>query len=242
MVLFWKELPFESVDGLALQNLDALGGVNPRREVPVLVDGGVRVVNSADIVAYLDHRYEPPLALPADPSRRVAARAWERLSDSIMDAILHDVSIWMWPTHHRTDVPPAGLVEAGQRDLRKILTMLEDGLGEEDFLCGDVSVADIAWFPHLQSLRVLGRSPDPVEYPRVYAWLDRMRSLSFVRHDLDVVRRAVAEKFSGRRPSLYESERIIWRGDRLEWLFVNGFHEWWVNELTAGRAVVPTSL
>ena len=45
MVLFLKELPFESIDGLALQNLAALGAVNARREVPALVDGDVRVVN-----------------------------------------------------------------------------------------------------------------------------------------------------------------------------------------------------
>jgi glutathione S-transferase len=242
MVLFRKELPFESIDGLALQSLDALGAVNARREVPVLVDNGVQVVNSADIVAYLDHRYGPPLALPADPARGVAARAWERLSDGVVDAILHDVSIWMWPTHHRADAPPAGLIEAGRRDLQRILALLEDGLGAEDFLCGDVSIADIALFPHVQSLRVLGLPPEPKAYPRTCAWLDRMRSLPFVRRDLDVVRRGVAEKLKGPGPSPYESERIIWRGDRLEWLFANGFHAWWANELIAGRAVVPVSL
>ena len=81
MVLFWKNLAFESIDALALSTLEALGTVNPRREVPVLVDGDARVVNSADIVAYLDHRHGPPLALPEEPSRRAEARAWERLAD-----------------------------------------------------------------------------------------------------------------------------------------------------------------
>jgi glutathione S-transferase len=242
MALFWKELPFESVDALALRNLDALGRVNARREVPVLVDGDTRVVNSADIVAYLDHRYGAPLVLPADPERRVAARAWERLSDGVVDAILHDISIWMWPTHHRTDAPPAGLIEAGRRDLQRVLTMVEEALRAEDFLCGAVSIADVALFPHLQSLRLLGLSPDPHAHPRVHAWLGRMRTLPFVRSDLDMVRRGVAEKFGGPGASPYESERIIWRGDRLEWLFANGFHGWWANEMTAGRAVVPASL
>jgi glutathione S-transferase len=242
MVLVWKGLPFESIDALAVRNVDALGSVNARREVPVLVDGATRVVNSADVVAYLDHRYGPPLALPMEPTRRVAARAWERLSDGIVDAILHDISIWMWPTHRRTDAPPAGLIEAGRRDLSRILTMIEDALAAEKFLCGDVSIADIALFPHVQSLRVLGLPPDAREHPRIHDWLGRMRSLPFVRSDLEVVRRGVAEKFGGPGASPYESERIIWRGDRLEWLFANGFHGWWANEMTAGRVVVPVSL
>jgi glutathione S-transferase len=202
----------------------------------------VRVVSSADIVAYLDHRYGPPLALAADPVRRVAARAWERLSDGVVDAILHDISIWMWPTHHREDTAPAGRIEAGHRDMQEILSMLEDGLGAADFLCGDVSVADIALFPHVSLLRGLGVPPDPVAYPRVCAWLESVRSLPFARRDLDVVRRGVAEKFSSRTGSPYEGERIVRRGDRLEWLFANGFQGWWSTELTAGRAVVPVFL
>lgn len=242
MVLFWKNLAFESIDGLALMTLDALGAANPRREVPVLVDGDARVVNSADIVAYLDHRYGLPLALPAEPLRRIEARAWERLADGVVDAILHDVSIWTWPTHHRTDAPPPGLLEAGRRDLQTLFGTLEHGLGGGDFLCGDVSIADIALFPHLQSLKVLGLAPERPTCPRVCAWLERMRALPFVRRDLDVVRRGVAEKFHGGEASPYESERIVWRGDRLEWLFVNGFHDWWAGELRAGRAIVPRSL
>lgn len=241
MVLFWKELAFESVDALALGNLDALGAVNPRREVPVLVDGDVRVVNSADIVAYLDHRYGPPLALPADPAQRVAARAWERVADGVVDAILHDISLWMWPTHHRADVPPAGLIEAGRRDLQTIVRSLEDVLQTADFLCADLSIADIAMFPHLQSLRVLGLAPEPAAYPRVCMWLDRMRALPCVRRDLERVRLGVAT-VSGPGPTPYEGERVVWRGDRLEWLFANGFHAWWAEELNVGRAVVPASL
>ena len=157
-------------------------------------------------------------------------------------AILHDVSIWTWPTHHRTDAPPPGLLEAGQRDIRTLLGLLEQGLDGRDFLCGEVSIADIALFPHLQSLKVLGLGPERSTVPHVCAWLERMRALPFVRRDLDVVRRGVAEKFHGREVSPYESERIVWRGDRLEWLFAHGFHDWWAGEWRAGRAIVPRSL
>jgi glutathione S-transferase len=241
MALFWKNLSFESVDALALRLSDALAAVNPRREVPVLLDGDLVVVNSADIVAYLDHRYGPPLVLPEEPAARVRARAWERLADGVIDAIVHDVSLWAWPTHRRTDRPPDGLVEAGRRDLDAVLASMEAALAGHDFLCGALSVADLALFPHVASLRLLGMPPDPERRPLVSAWLLRMRALPMVRRDVETVRRGVTENLSSPDASPYESERVVWRGDRLEWLFANGFHEWWVNEAREGRAVVPSS-
>jgi hypothetical protein len=48
------------------------------------------------------------------------------------------------------------------------------------------------------------------------------------------------EKFSA-GPSPYESERIVWRGDRIEWLIAHGYWDWFQSELEAGRAIVPRS-
>jgi len=68
-----------------------------------------------------------------------------------------------------------------------------------------------------------------------------MRTLPAVRKDLEYVKRAAVEKFAqGKSP--YESEKIVWRGDRIEWLFSKGFHEWWLQELKAGRVVIPSSM
>ncbi len=70
MVLEWKGLDYETVDGLDMANQELLAAVNGRLEVPTLVDGGVSVVNSADIVAYLEHAYPDPSVQPADPAAR----------------------------------------------------------------------------------------------------------------------------------------------------------------------------
>lgn len=239
LVLAYKGLAVTTVDALALASHDGLRAVNPRAEVPVLVDGAVTVVNSADIVAYLEHRYPAPPVLPSDPALRVAARAWERLADGVFDAILHDISIWTWPTHRRDDQPPAGLVEAGLRDVGAILDQLEATLRDQAYLCGALSIADFALFPHVSSLKPLGIALEG--HPHLAEWNGRMRELAVVRQDLDDVRRAAREKFVD-GPSPYEGEQIIWRGDRLEWLFHNGFADWWYAEYRAGRAIVPGSL
>jgi glutathione S-transferase len=241
LVLAAKGIPVDSVDALALANQPALRALNPRAEVPVLVDEGLVVTNSADIVAYLEDRYPDPPVLPRPPAARVAARSWERLADGTLDAIIHDVSIWTWPTHRRSDVPPPGLVEAGLRDLTQVFDRLEEALAGRDFLCGEVTIADLALFPHLSSLKVLGISFEPVRRPNLAAWDRRLRALPIVRTDLETVRQAAVEKF-GTGKSPYESQAIVWRGDRLEWLFHHGFADWWMAEVRAGRAIVPSSL
>jgi glutathione S-transferase len=237
MALHWKGVAFESVDALALAELPRLAAVNPRAEVPVLVDGGVTVIDSTDIAAYLEDRFPEPPLLPRSPALRARARHWQRIADTAFDAIVHDVSLWIWPTHARTDAPPEGLLEAGRRDLASLLARLDASLGAEGFVCGgELSIADLALFPHVSSLRLLDVPLDP--FPRVHAWSRRMRALPAVRADLDHVKRSVTEKL-GAGASPYEAEAVVWRGDRIEWLLANGFADWLRAELAAGRAVVP---
>lgn len=239
MALRFKDVPYQSVDALALAEHARLRAVNPRAEVPVLVDGDVTVVDSADIVAYLEDRWPAPALLPPSPALRARARRWQRLADTVLDAIIHDVSLWTWPTHHRSDAPPAGLVEAGQRDLDAVLASLEQVLGAERFLCGAPSIADLALFPHVSSLKALGIPMEP--YPGVQRWNAAMRALPCVWADLDHVKRSAIEKFApGASP--YEGEQVVWRGDRIEWLLAHGFQAWFWSELASGRAVVPRSL
>jgi hypothetical protein len=99
-------------------------------------------------------------------------------------------------------------------------------------------VADLAVFPHVSSFKLLGVAAEPERLPRLAAWRRRMRELPAVTRDLEDVRRAAREKFVD-GPSPYEAEKVVWRGDRLEWLFRRGFVAWWVAEWEAGRAVVP---
>src|ERR1700751_1952671 len=116
MVLDHKGLDCETVDGLLKSNHDALKAVNGRIEVPALVDGDIVVVNSPDIVAYLEHRYPQMPVYPEGAAARVHARAWERLSDTFVDPSFVDVSYWKWA--ERPDQMPQGLLEAGAADLR----------------------------------------------------------------------------------------------------------------------------
>jgi glutathione S-transferase len=241
MVLDYKGIPFESVDGLALAELPRLRELSRRAEVPVLVDGDLVIPESADIVAYLEDLKPIPTIFPVGAANRARARSWQRTADRVIDAILHDISLWIWPTHRRGDEPPARLLELGHADLHQLLTELERSLADGPFICGDLSIADFAVQPHMPALRFVGFSLDPARYSRVLAWQRRMKQLGPVRRDLENARRAVAEKF-GSGASPYEGQKVVWRGDRIEWLLSKGYDEWWLSERRSGRAVVPSPL
>jgi glutathione S-transferase len=107
MVLEHKGLAFETVDGLHRESHEALAAVNPRREVPVLVDGATVVVNSSHIVAYLEDAYPRPPVLPGDAAARARIRDWERLADTLLDPIVVDVSLWSWAKRRRAISMPS---------------------------------------------------------------------------------------------------------------------------------------
>ena len=232
MVLEHKGLRFDTIDGLSAAGHARLAELNPRVEVPVLRDGDLVVVNSSHIVAYLEHRYPERAVYPTDPATRVAALAWERLADTLLDAVTHDLSNGGFGFPEGTR--PPGLGEAALQDLAPLYADLERALAGRDFLCGELSIADVALFPHLTALRFLDVSFDGATHPRLLAWYRRLRSVEVCRADLERTRAFLGSGAVPQRPA-----RIVWRSDRIEWMLAHGFHEWFVAEIRAGRIGWP---
>lgn len=236
LVLEHKGLDFEVVDGLALANRARLEAVNGRVEVPVLDHDGLVVVNSSDIVAYLERVAPERPVFPHEPARWVAARAWERCADGFVDPILVDLSYWIWA--ERADARPEAWVTAGRRDLELVYAALERDLDGRDFLCGDLSIADIALFPHLTGTKLLGVTYDAERFPRVHAWQKRLRAMPLFAADLDRTKAYLTEVATGGGDTI-ERRKIFWRGDRIEWLLAHGFHDWLMGEIREGRVMFP---
>lgn len=234
MVLEYKQLAFDAIDGLHASNQAALAAVNARREVPALIDGDIVVVNSSHIVSYLEEAYPERSVLPTQLAQRVSARNWERIADTVVDPIIVDISLWSWA--ERSDTPPEGLLEAARRDLDAVYVDMEGALAKQgEFVCGSFSLADIALFPNLYSARHLGVGVSQQQFPRVAAWLQRMADLPLVRDDLNRVR---AWLKVAKDPG-YEKDKIFWRGERIEWMLAAGFHQWFFNEIEQGRVIWP---
>ena len=234
MVLEHKQIEHEILDGLDLANRARLEAVNGRVEVPAIDHDGVVVVNSADIVAYLERAFpDAPRVYPRDIAAWVHARAWERCADTVVDAILIDISYWVWA--ERDDAMPDGLLERARADLDRVYAALERDLTERDFVAGELSIADIALFPHLNATRMLEVPIDGDRFPRLLDYYRRLRAMQPFADDRE---RTAAYLARGATLNI-ERRRLFWRGDRLEWILAAGQHEWLVGEIEAERVIWP---
>ena len=208
-----KGLPYDLVDALTPDRREELRKLNPRLEVPVLTDGDLVVVNSSDILQYLDWRYPERPLYPAAIEERVVARAFERLGDQRFDPIVVDCSYWHWA--ERDDEPPAGLLAAAQRDIDEL-------------------------FDHLERMLLPRPKPWPFgidlqRFPAIGNWFRAMRT-----HPVFVADAQRTIAFLKELKHLtHERRRLFWSGDRMEWLISRGFHQWFVGEIVAGRAAFP---
>jgi glutathione S-transferase len=233
MVLEHKGIEYEIVDGLRPANRERLAAVNARMEVPAIDHRGLLVVNSADIVAYLERAFPERRVYPADDVGWVKARAWERCADTTIDPILVDVSYWVWAS--RPDAMPEGLLDAARNDLAEVYDALDRELEGRDWICGELSIADIALFPHLSGTRLLQVAFDERRHPNLVAWYKRCRAAKIFGDDLARTKAYLAEL-----PMMdIEREKIFWRGDRIEWILARGFHRWFMREIEEGRVTWP---
>ena len=152
-----------------------------------------------------------------------------------MDAILINVSYWKWAV--REDAMPEGLLEAARRDLEQVYAALERDLAGGDFLVGEApSIADIALFPHLTAAKSYDLGHDAARFPRLDAWLRRLRAIQAFADDLARVRAFIVAFLRG---DAHERRKIFWRGDRIEWMLARGYHDWFAGEIAAGRVLWP---
>ena len=236
LVLSLKGLDVEYVDGLNHDNSEKLRDLNGRGEVPALIDEGLVVVNSSDIVAYLDHQYPNFPVLPTCAKIRVNARKWERIADSVIDPIMVDISYWKWA--NRSDEMPAGMLEAAQTDLALIYNQLESELSGSDYICGELSIADIALFPHMVGATALGVPFSKNIHKNIISWIARLRENESFAEDL----RRARDFIKNIETSNIERTKIFWRGERIEWMLAKGFDEWFFNEIKADRVIWPPQL
>ncbi len=227
MVMDWKGVDHELIDSCDIEKYPAYSS---RAEIPILIDGEVTVVNSADIHGYLDRKYPDRELYPRDAEAYNLVRLWEREADTLIDAIVTDVGIYKW-----ADIPPGPttLIEAARRDLTSVYDRLEHALSASDFIAGGQSVADFAVYVHLSSAQLLQIGSEETRHPKVMAWLQRMMATKEVQRDS----KARMEWWATRDQHGLDTHRINWGAYRLEWFLANGFVDHFVEEVRGDRVL-----
>jgi len=126
--------------------------------------------------------------------------------------------------------------QAASDELRQLLAALERELGEQDFLCAGVSLADLAAVCYVPVARNMG--VNPADFPRLQTWAERMRRIPAVTIDHQRIRtamaqlRSITDEFEG-------PDGRIRRDSRLEWPLRHGFIDLVAREFHAGKMMFP---
>ncbi len=168
-------VPFTQSQGYSPKHPEVLA-INPKGQVPVLIDAGLPLYDSTVILEYLEDAYPRPALYPSTAAARARCRQLELFADEVF---LVPVRALM----HRTGPRPAdpqrwnALEAAAAQAVPVLIThfdMLDRQLAGRPWLCEDFGAADIAMFmPVLYSQRLGG--PSLKAHASLHAWYGRLR-------------------------------------------------------------------
>ncbi|NCF34714.1 MAG: hypothetical protein GWP50_14240 [Proteobacteria bacterium] len=151
---------------------------HPLGKVPWLDDGELTLYDSTVINEYLNEKSDANPLLPQDLAQRSQARALENYGDEgVLSKFLPMIWMpWWSPAEQRDEAT----MQQGRDGLaQQIFPFLQQTLGEQDYLCGDFSLADVPMMAMAMVLQVDGMSVE--DYPLVDAYLQRLRQRSSYR-------------------------------------------------------------
>jgi glutathione S-transferase len=121
---------------------DFYAKLNPNRQVPTIDDHGLNLWESNVIVRYLSAKYGSGSLSPVDIGERALADQW---MDWQQTTVHPDITFIFWAVvrNLKENQDPEKLAAAASR-LAKYWQLVDDHLGDRDFLCGDhLTMADI---------------------------------------------------------------------------------------------------
>ncbi|WP_338466140.1 glutathione S-transferase family protein [Novosphingobium sp. ZN18A2] len=223
IALMEKGVPFEArlPDGLGAGGAEGdFALTNPRREVPALVHGDVRLFDSTIILEYIEDRWPQPALLPASPADRARVRQIEDVLDTHFEAIVWGLGELRW--FKRAEGELATSLESRAADqIRGFHNWLERQLGTAEWFNGkDFGWGDIAAAPYLNGAAAQGFAPKG--HPALQDWLSRVNrrpSVARANREAKDVLGAMEQVAGAVRSGTFRRE---YRDHRLEWMVKSG--------------------
>jgi glutathione S-transferase len=165
-------VPFDPARGYEPKH-PIVARINPKRQVPVLIDGDLELFDSTQIFEYLEDIKSDPALWPAEPRARAQARLLELRSDEVY--FPHIIRLMVL---EETPADPA--VQIARDAAAQYYREMERLLSDREFLGGAYSFADIAFYM-AQLFGARKGAPMTDETPKLLAWRDRMTRRPAVR-------------------------------------------------------------
>jgi glutathione S-transferase len=165
-------VPFDPTRGYEPKHTDVLR-INPKRQVPVLIDGDLELFDSTQIFEYLEDLKPRPALWPAEPAARARARQLELCSDEVY--FPHVIRLM-----ELEKTPDDQAATAARDAAAQYYRDMERTLAGKKYLAGSYSFADIAFYM-AQLFGARKGAPMTLETPQLLNWRDRMTARSAVR-------------------------------------------------------------
>ena len=166
IALLEKEIPFTP----AIVNLkdgeqfkpDFLA-ISPFHHVPVIIDDGLRVLESMAILDYLESKYPQHPLLPNEPSRLAKVRMVQMVANNELSSLVIPL----------IDEKNSLKLKQTKRKIKRILKFMSELLEEDAYFGGDsLSIGDIVAGNNIILANKLGLNLSPFE--KIERWCDRL--------------------------------------------------------------------
>lgn len=174
-------VPFDMQQGYRPKHPEVLR-VNPKRQVPVLLDDDVEIFDSTQIFEYLEDRWPQPPLWPDSAAERAAARALEHAADEVFfPHVIRLMGLRGKPDP--IDSPEWIQACAG---INIYYTRMESLLADRDYLARTLTYADIAFYM-AQFFAARHTVPLTHAHPNLLAWRARMTARPAVKRVIDAM-------------------------------------------------------
>ena len=194
-----KALPYERVevswslaDRYEPHHPDVIA-LNPRREVPVLIDGEAVISDSTVIFEYLEDAYPQTPLYPADPAGRARCRQLEAAADEILFPHVWDL---IETSFYPSETPDEERSERAREGVDRYCGEREKDLADSPWLCSSYGAADIANFVMLNAATTLGAAISP-SHAHLLDWSTRGSGRPAVAEELAELQGFLAKLFAG---------------------------------------------
>ena len=154
--------------------------INPNGRIPAIVDRELEfsVFESGAILIYLAEK--SGLFLPKDPKGRSLTLQWLMWQMGGLGPMQGQANVF---NRYFPETLPR-VIKRYQDETRRLFEVMDARLGQEPYLAGDYSIADMAAWPWVMQHDWSGVRID--DLPRLSAWLERVGDRAPVRRGFDV--------------------------------------------------------
>ncbi|MBD0265344.1 glutathione binding-like protein [Nostoc sp. FACHB-888] len=154
--------------------------INPNSKIPAIVDQetGIKVFESGAILIYLAEKTGK--LLPTEQKSRFQVLEWLMFQ-------MAGVGPMFGQLNHFKRFAPEKLpyaIERYEKETLRIYGVLDKQLQDNEFICGDYSIADIATYPWVAIYEFQGLTLD--NYPNLKRWVDMVQQRPAVQRGMQV--------------------------------------------------------